>query len=103
MTATSAEVRFAAGGVTKVASYLHVTGSTYIGCFTYEDRAPILAIKDAHVEVTVTVPDPDRQVTGDDLAMGRVLAEAAARYVAELEQLATREPEPGADPAGRAA
>jgi hypothetical protein len=64
-----------------------------------------LAIKDAHVEVTVTVPGPG-QVTEDDVTMGRMLAEAVARYVAELEQLAavSDAPEPGAEAAaGRAA
>jgi hypothetical protein len=38
MTATSAQVRFAAGGVVKVELYLHLTGNTYIDCFTTTTR-----------------------------------------------------------------
>jgi len=105
MTATSAEVRFGAGGVAKVASHLHLTASTYIDCFAYEDTAPIVVINDAPVDVTITVPDPG-QVTEDDVACARRLAEAVARYAAGLGQLAAarREPGPGAaDAAGRAA
>jgi hypothetical protein len=87
MTATSAEVRFATTGVAKVGSHLHLTGSTGIYCFTSDDHSPVLAIYDGHVEVSITVPDPAR-VTAEDVTCARMLAEAVARYVAELEQLA---------------
>jgi hypothetical protein len=42
----------------------------------------------------ITVPDRD-QVTEDDVALGRLLAEAVGLYVAELE----RRVSPGQDPA----
>jgi hypothetical protein len=106
MTASSAQVRFGAEGVAQVASFVHLTGNSYIGCFIYrdEDMAPVLAIKDRHIDVSITVADRS-QVTGEDLTMARVLAEAVAQYLAELEQLAaaTGDPEPGAGTAGRAA
>jgi hypothetical protein len=85
--ATSAAVRFNVGGVPAVDSYIRMTGRTLIQCCTYEDAAPILAIFDEHVRVSVTVPETSR-VTGEDLQQGRALAEAVARYVAELEQRA---------------
>ena len=57
MTATSASVRFSANGVTGVdvvrpADRPQLTSS----CCIYDDIAPILAIKDAHVDITITVP-----------------------------------------------
>jgi hypothetical protein len=107
MTATSAQVRFGVAGVAQVASFVHVTGSSYIACFSYQDEgmAPVLAIKDQHVDVSITVADRS-QVTGEDLMMARVLAEAVAEYVAELERRAAANPKRAADPgnaAGRAA
>jgi hypothetical protein len=105
MTASSAQVRFEAAGVAQVASFVHLTGHSYIGCFTYHDEgmAPVLAIKDQHIDVSVTVADRSR-VTGEDLLMARALAQAVADYVAELEQLATASGgrEPGAGTAGLA-
>jgi hypothetical protein len=96
MTVTSASVRFSAKGVTGVESYLHLTGDTYIQCCTYDDQAPILAVHDAHVDVSITVPDR-YQVTQDDVTFGRLLAEAVTRYVAELEKFAAKDPaDPGA-------
>ena len=89
MTASSAQVRFGPAGVAQVASFVHLTGRSYIGCFTYQDEgmAPILTIKDQHIDVSITVADRS-QVTGEDLMMARVLAEAVAEYVAELERAA---------------
>jgi hypothetical protein len=84
---TSAEVRFGPDGVTKVDSFVRLTGNTYIGCYTYDDSAPILAVRDGHVIVSVSVPDT-AQVTAEDVQQGRALAEAAARYVAGLERRA---------------
>jgi hypothetical protein len=84
---TSAEVRFGPDGVVKVDSFVHLTGSTYIDCYIYDDSAPILVIRDGHVIVSVSVPDAG-QVTAEDVQWGRSLADAAARYVAELEQRA---------------
>ena len=104
MTATS-EVRFGADGAATVQSYVRLTASTYIHCCTYDDIAPILAIKDGHVDISVTVPAQD-QVTADDLAMARLLARAVTGYVAELEKFAARDRAAAtadADSAGRAA
>ena len=98
MTAT-ASVRFDADGKAEVQSYVRLTASTYIHCCTYEDAAPILTIQDGAADITITNPGRG-EVTGDDVRFGRLLAEAVARYVAELEQLATA----GAgEPSGRAA
>ena len=97
MTASSAQVRFGAEGVAQVASFVHLTGHSYIGCFTYPDEAPILAIKDQHIDVSITVADRS-QVTDEDLLMARVLAQAAAEYLANLEHRAAAGHEPAAGP-----
>src|SRR5262249_54295678 len=89
MTATSASVRFSASGVTRVDAFVGLTGQSYIGCCVYDDIAPILAVKDAHVDVSITVPGRD-QVTADDLTLARLLAQAAGEYLAELEKFAAR-------------
>ena len=85
MTATSASVRFGPDGVTGVESFVRLTGRTYIHCCIYEDIAPILTVKDAHVDISITVPGRD-EVTEDDVTFGRLLAEAVGQYVAELER-----------------
>jgi hypothetical protein len=90
MTATSASVRFGADGVTGVEAVVRLTGRTFIHCCIYDDIAPILTVKDVHVDISVTVPGRD-QVTPDDLTMARLLAQAAAEYVAELEKFAARD------------
>jgi hypothetical protein len=107
---SSASVRFGSGQVMAVDSSLHLTGNTSIYCHTYDDHPPILSVTDAHVDVSVTVPDPAR-VTGQDLACARRLAEAVGRYVSELEKCAATDGEDAASPgaaggdeaAGRAA
>jgi hypothetical protein len=103
--ATSASVKFGAGQLTAVDSSFRLTGRTYIDCYTYDDRPPILAVTDAHVSVSVTVPDSS-QVTEEDVTCARLLAETVALYVAELERRAAleRESTEGADAsAGQAA
>jgi len=105
MTATSASVRFYPDGPAGVESFVRLTGSTYIRCCVYDDSAPILAIDDAPARVSLTVPDPAR-VTEDDVAVGRLLAEAVGQYVAELERRVPAGREdvaPGGDGAGQAA
>ena len=100
---TSAYVQFGTGGVTEVHSTVRLTGYSHIRCCVYEDSAPILAVSDAHVSLSITVPDPDR-VTADDVARGRELAAKVARYVAELERRAATTGDTAADPgAGQAA
>jgi len=87
MTATDARVWFGSGGVAKVESSLRLTGHSYLYCHTYDDHAPILSVTDEHVTVSIAVPDTD-QVTAEDLAVARELADTVARYVTELEKLA---------------
>ncbi len=96
MTAT-AEVRFGADGAAKVESYVRLTASTYIRCCTYADEAPILTIQDGPAEITITNPGRG-EVTADDVAFGRQLAEATARYAAELEKHAAAQEQAVADP-----
>jgi len=87
MTATQAVIRLSADGAIRVEPFIRLTGHTHILCCTYEDSAPILAIDDGTVSLSVTVPDT-AQVTGEDLKQGRALADAVTRYVAGLEQRA---------------
>jgi hypothetical protein len=103
VTATS-EVRFGTDGAAKVQSYVRLTASTYIHCCTYEDAAPILTIQDGPADITITNPGRG-EVTEEDVRFGRLLAEAAARYAAELEKHAATNPATAGadDPAGRAA
>ena len=56
MTATSASVQFGADGEARVQSYVRLTASTYIHCYTYDDAAPILTIRTARRTVTITTP-----------------------------------------------
>jgi hypothetical protein len=97
MTATSASVQFGTGGVAEVQSSLRLTGDSYVTCYTYDDQAPILGIDDAHVKVSITVPDTSH-VTADDLTWARLLAKAVNQYVTELEKLAAADRERPADP-----
>ena len=87
MTATQATIRLSADGAIRVEPFIRLTATTHINCHVYGDSAPILAIDDGTVSLSVTVPDT-AQVTGEDLERGRALAEAVARYVAGLEQRA---------------
>ena len=89
MTATSASVRFGANGVTEVESFVRLTGHTFIHCCLYDDIPPILTVKDAHVDISITVPGRD-EVTADDVTFGRLLAGAVGQYVAELERRVRR-------------
>ena len=66
MTATSATIRLHADGAIRVEPFIRLTGSTHIMCCTYDDQAPILAIDDGNVSVSLTVPDVHR-VTGEDV------------------------------------
>jgi hypothetical protein len=102
MTATSASVRFAASGVTGVDAFVRLTRHSHIQCCVYDDIAPILAVRDGHVDISITVPGRD-QVTENDLTIARLLAEAAGQYLTELVKFAARSTaaDPGED--GRAA
>jgi len=81
---SDAYVRFSSDGPAGVDASLRVSDRTFIHCCTYPADAPILSVKDAHVSVTVTVPDRQK-VTSEDLGTARRLADAVAAYIAELE------------------
>jgi hypothetical protein len=96
---STASVQFDPGGPAEVSATVRLNGGSRIYCHRYEDSGPILSITDAHVRMSVSIPDPDH-VTAEDVSFGRLLAEFVGRYVAELEKLATA----GAgEPSGRAA
>jgi hypothetical protein len=80
---TQATIRLHADGAVKVEPFIRLTGDTFIRCCTYDDQAPILAIDDGNVSVSITVPDTHR-VTGEDVNRAMALADAVARYAAEL-------------------
>jgi len=90
MTATQATIRLSADGAIRVEPFIRLTATTHINCHVYGDSAPILAIDDGTVSLSVTVPDT-AQVTGEDLKRGRALADAVALYVAGLEQRAANQ------------
>ena len=83
MTETQAAIRLFADGAVKVEPFIRLTGSTNIYCCTYDDHAPILAIDDGNVSVSLSVPDI-HHVTGQDVNRALALADAVARYAAEL-------------------
>jgi hypothetical protein len=101
----SVSVRFGPDGTATVQSYVRLTASTRIDCCTYDDAAPILTIRDGAADITITNPGKG-EVTEDDVTFGRQLADAVARYAAELEdKLAAKTRPLAADPgtAGQAA
>jgi hypothetical protein len=80
---TSATVRFGASGVVEVEPSIRLNAATFIACHVYDDCAPILAIEDGNVRLSLTVPDTGH-VTGADVNRAMALADAVARYIAEL-------------------
>ena len=88
---TSATVRFGASGVIEVEPTIRLNARTRIHCHVYDDCAPILAIEDGNVRLSLTVPDT-AHVTGADVNRAMALADAVARYIAELgEHVATED------------
>jgi len=85
MTPTSAHIQFVPDGVTDLDTALRLSASTHIQCYISDDRPPILVINDRHIRVSVTVPDSGR-VTAADLETAQRLADAAARYLTDLER-----------------
>jgi hypothetical protein len=83
MTETQAAIRLFADGTLKVEPFIRLTGGTFIHCCIYDDQAPILAIDDGNVSVSLTVPDV-HHVTGEDVNRAVALADAVARYITEL-------------------
>jgi hypothetical protein len=80
---TSATVRFGSSGTVEVEPSIRLSASTFIACHVYDDCAPILAIEDGNVRLSLTVPDTGH-VTGQDVNLAVKLADAVARYIAEL-------------------
>jgi hypothetical protein len=80
---TSAVVRFSASGPVEVEPSIRLSTTTFIACHVYDDCAPILAIEDGNVRLSLTVPDTGH-VTGQDVNLAMALADAVARYIAEL-------------------
>ena len=80
---TSATVRFSSSGSVEVAPTIRLNAATFIHCHVYDDCAPILAIEDGNVRLSLTVPDTSH-VTGQDVNLAIALADAVARYIAEL-------------------
>jgi hypothetical protein len=91
MTASTATLSVRSDGTAEVDANLRLSGRSYILCCTYADRPPILSVRDARVDVSITVPDAET-VTPEDLAAARRLADAVTRYVTELEHRATAVP-----------
>ncbi len=87
---TQATVRFSASGAVEVEPTIRLNARTRIHCHVYDDQAPILAIDDEHVRLSLTVPDTAR-VTAEDVNRALKLADAVARYVAELGERAVTE------------
>jgi len=81
---TVANIRFRPEGQAAVDASLRLTGRSHMQCCVYDDSAPIVALTDAHVSVSLTVPNPD-QVSPADVDLARGLAAVVARYTAELE------------------
>jgi hypothetical protein len=100
----SVSVRFGPDGSATIQSYVRLTASTRIQRCIYDDAAPILSIHDGAADITITNPGQG-EVTEDDVTFGRQLAEAVARFAAELDKIAaqTRPAAADPDPAGRAA
>jgi hypothetical protein len=85
---SAVSVRFTPDGVAGVDASVRLGDFSRIYCHRYGGAAPVLSIVDAHVALSVGVPDPGH-VTVQDVTRARELAAAVARYAAELERLAT--------------
>ena len=81
---TSATVRFSSSGAVKVEPFIRLTAATHIRC-----HAPTRTARRSWRSMTgtcrlsLTVPDTGH-VTGQDVNRAMALADAVARYVAEL-------------------
>ena len=80
---TQATIRLHADGGIRVEPFIRLSDDTNVMCCTHDDQAPILAIDDGNVSVSITVPDV-RHVTSQDVNRAMKLADAVARYIAEL-------------------
>ena len=80
---TSATIRFSSSGPVEVEPTIRLNAATFIHCHVYDDHAPILAIDDGNVRLSLTVPDTGH-VTGQDVNRAMALADAVAQYITEL-------------------
>ncbi len=85
MIPSTAYIKFRPDGLGEVDASLKLTGSSHIQCCLYADRPAILSVTDAHVSVSVTVPDSEA-VTAADVETARRLADALNQYIADLER-----------------
>jgi len=81
---TVTNIRLSPKGTIQVDAALRLSGDSFIACHTYTGNPPILHVEDAHVSVSIHVPDP-KHVTAEDLVQVHRLADALAAYSAELE------------------
>jgi len=84
MTASTAHLTIRGDGLAGVDATVRLTPDSFIRCCLYPDHAPILALDDGPVHVSVTVPDVEH-LTADDLAAGRDLVAAVTTYLSDLE------------------
>jgi hypothetical protein len=85
---TAATIRLSPKGPIRVGAELRLSGDSFIACHIYTDHPPILQAEDEHVSVSISPRDP-RHVTADDVAQAHRLADALARYIAELDKHVT--------------
>ena len=88
---TVTSIRLYPKGGIRVDAALRLTGDSFITCCIYTDDPPILHFEDEHVSVTVSARDP-KHVTADDVAQAHRLADALARYIADLDTRVTTTP-----------
>jgi hypothetical protein len=88
---TVTSIRVYPKGAIQVDAALRLSGDSWIACHIYTDAPPILSFEDEHVSVTVSARDP-KHVTADDVAQAHRLADALARYIANLETHVTTSP-----------
>jgi hypothetical protein len=98
MIPSTAYVYYRPDGPAQVDASLRLTSNSHIQCSTYADRPAILSVDDAHVSVSVTVPD-SAKVTVDDLDVAVRLAEALADYIADLRRRMAAQDEAAPDAA----
>ena len=91
---TVTSIRVYPKGAIQVDAALRLSGDSWIACHIYTDAPPILSFEDEHVSVTVSARDP-KHVTADDVAQAHRLADALARYIANLETHVTTSPGAG--------
>jgi hypothetical protein len=85
MIPSSACVCYQTDGPAQVDVSLRPSGDSHFQCCTYPAQPPILSIRDAHISVSVTVPDAGH-VTAGDLDTANRLADALGEYITELQR-----------------